>query len=207
MKKLCVIITVFNRLDYTKKTLDSLFATCPANTQYIIIDNNSEGEQMREYLTGLEDLNKHAVYRLNDNLGWGGAVNYGIDIAGIKGCLTDDHMILISNNDVIYGPGWYEKLLFLYDKYPKIGIMGVWKHIAHGVLEDRFDMVVKDQMPAVGWLITPENLKKIGTFPVHGPCATKGGNGEDVTYCIMSAQAGLLVCAPKDDVAQHIDGY
>lgn len=206
MKKLTVIVTVFNRLDYTKRTLDSLFATCPSNTQYIIVDNNSEGEQMREYLGGLEDLNKHSIHRLNQNLGWGGAVNFGLEIAAAKGCMNDGY-ILVSNNDVVYGPGWYEKLCFLYDKYPKIGILGAWKHTAHGVLEDRFDMVVKDQMPAVGWLLTTENIKLIGKFPEKGPCATKGGNGEDVEYCIRCAQAGLLVCGPKDDVADHIDGY
>lgn len=199
-------MTVYNRLDYTKRTLDSLFATCPPSTQFIIIDNNSEGQDMREYLNDLEDLNKRSVYRLGENLGWGAAVNYGLDLAGIKGCF-DDGYILVTNNDVIYEEGWYEKLLFLYEKYQNIGILGVWKHTAHGVLEDRFDMVVKDQMPAVGWLLTPQNIKKIGLFPVHGPCATKGGNGEDCAYCTRCSEAGLLVCGPKDDVAQHIDGY
>lgn len=207
MKKLCVIVTVFNRLDYTKRTLESLFATCPANTQYIIVDNNSDEYGMREYLTELEDLNKHSVYRLAQNLGYGGAVNYGLEVASVKGCLTDDWMILISNNDVIYEPEWYQKLLHLYERYPNVGVMGVWKHTAHGVLEDRVDLIIKDQMPAVGWLLTPATIKHLGRFPEHGPCATKGGNGEDVTYCIRCAQAGLLVAGPAKDVAQHIDGY
>ena len=62
-------------------------------------------------------------------------------------------------------------------------------------------------MPAVGWLMNKYAICKIGEFPEHGSCLTKGGNGEDVEYCIRAQEKGFYVCGLKEDVANHFDGY
>lgn len=201
MKPLSVIITTHNRLDYTRQTIESLFATVPADTKFFIFDNASDKET-QDYLSsvcGSTRFNLHLIHSA-ENLGWGASVNKMLE-------LVDTEMILVSNNDVVYHEGWYEKALALYEKYPKIGVFGLWKHVSHGVLEDKGDLIVKDQMPAVSWLFKRSVMNDIGPIPVHGPCATKGGNGEDVGYCIMAANKGYLVCGPKDDLSRHLDGY
>lgn len=199
---LTVIVVAFNRLEYTRRTVRSLAATVPKDTRVILFDNCSTEPGFREYAYGefrQTFPNSKYVWRVS-NAGWGQAVNEALVDA------KTEH-VLVSNNDVEYKPGWYEECLRLYAKYPKIGVLGVWKHIHHGVLEDKGDLIVKDQMPAVGWLLRRQFIDEMGAFPVHGPCATKGGNGEDVAYCIRAAQKGYMVAGPKEDVATHIDGY
>ena len=50
-------------------------------------------------------------------------------------------------------------------------------------------------------------MEVVGMLPEHGPCATKGGNGEDTGYVIRMKNAGYLTGAMPKDVATHIDGY
>ena len=80
----------------------------------------------------------------------------------------------------------------------------MWKHPAHGVQQDFGDLVKKDQMPAVAWLLKPKVIEDIGPMAEHGECLTKGGNGEDVTYCIKAEQKGYWVAGPKEDLEVHI---
>ena len=199
-EQLTIIVITCNRLDYTKRTIESLVKTVP-NANFIIYDNHSDEDGFEDYLRGLQFAPMKAHIILSDkNRGWGSAVNDALR-------WPKTEFILVSNNDVIYNDGWFEKCVALYDKYSKIGVLGVWKHRAHGVKQDLGDLIVKDQMPAVGWLLKSSNIEKIGAFPEHGPCLTKGGNGEDVGFCIKTEQAGLWVCGPLEDVAIHIDGY
>jgi hypothetical protein len=169
---------------------------------------------MQEWLKSVIGPNIEVVFGAVNN-GWGYAVNntfYYMNLAtpvvqGMEMLTYRDQWVLISNNDVEYHDGWFEKLVALYEKYLDVGLMAVWKHTNHGVLEDRGDLVVKDQMPAVGWLFRRNVLDGLGDFPEHGPCHTKGGNGEDVQVCIKVDKLGLKVAAPTEDVAFHFDGY
>jgi glycosyltransferase involved in cell wall biosynthesis len=203
MPKLSIIVITHNRYSYTKQTLDSLFATVPEGTVFYVQDNNSEDEQLKNYLTGfaINPNNNIFVNFCSSNLGWGAAVNQVLRF------VIDSDYVLISNNDVIYHPGWFEKSVALIEKYPQIGIFGVWKHTSHAVKEDKGDIVIKDDMPGVAWLFKRERLKELGPFPEKGPCSTKGGNGEDTTYVLMAQQKGYWAVGPKIDFCLHIDGY
>ena len=156
---------------------------------------------MSEYFSQLENIQVHFM---GENYGWGKAVNQGL-VFFKNGNMSE--YILISNNDVIYHDGWYEKCLQAYEKHPDTGILGVWKHTAHSTIAVDGEYVIRDQMPAVGWLMKRAVIDSVGAFPEHGPCPTKGGNGEDTEYCVRVQQKGYLVAGLKDDVATHIDGY
>ncbi len=199
MPPLTVLLTTHNRLEYTKRTMKSLLFTIPADTEYVLVDNCSTENGFEEYLNGMEELGIKII-RMEENKGWGAAVN-----EGLRYCNTE--YILVTNNDVEYKQGWFEQSIGLYGKYPQIGILGVWKHTAHGVREDLGDIQIKDDMPAVGWLVKRSVLDQVGDFPEHGPCSTKGGNGEDSAYVNRVHKEGLWVVGPKEDIAVHIDGY
>jgi hypothetical protein len=178
-------------------------ATVP-HARICVFHNGDNGEVLSYLKTNfpdnIESPQESHIIHSNTNVGWGKAINLAMDI--LK---PDTEYILLSNDDVEYGSGWFEKCLALYDKYPKIGILGVWKHKAHGVKQDLGDMLVKDDMPAVGWLLKKSTMDIIGPLGEHGPCLTKGGNGEDTNYAMRAIEKGYWVCGPKDDVAQHID--
>ncbi len=169
----------------------------------ILIWDNKSDQDMVDFLKSLKTPFVSGIEFSKSNIGWGTAVNRMI--GWLKYWPAD--YVLISNNDVEYKDGWFEKLVDLYEKYPNIGIMGVWKHTSHGVRIDHGDLVEKDDMPAVGWLMKRSVLDDIGVFPEKGPCSTKGGNGEDSHYVNLAREKGYWVAAPKEDVATHIDGY
>lgn len=202
MKPLTIVLITHNRLDYTKRTIESLARTVPF-ASLIVYDNASDEPGMKEYLREGEWRSKfltNLVSLMPDNIGWAAAVNKVIHLA-------NDEMVLISNNDCEYKDGWYETCLALFKKYPKLGICGVWKHINHGVDVDHGDMEERGDMPAVGWLIPRTVLEDVGDLEERGPCATKGGNGEDSDYVRRVREKGYLVGAPKEDVGEHITGY
>lgn len=202
MEPLTIIIITHNRLEYTKRTIDSLLTTSPKGTRFLVWDNKSDEPGMRQYLSNFAIDNPHDAYIVlcSDNLGWGEAVNRML-------LEVKTEYVLISNNDVIYKPNWYETLLELYAKYPNIGILGTWRHTSHGIREDRGDLLVLDDCPAVGWLLKMSVIKEIGDFATKGPCSTKGGNGEDTNYTMRAHDKRFLVACSKPDTSLHLDGY
>lgn len=198
-ENLKVVIIAWNRLEELKITVNSLLLTVP-NATFYIFDNASTEKGMHEYYETLLHFNIHVN---KANLGWGAAINQAL--GEIE--LNDTDMILLSNNDVAYFEGWYDKSINLYSKYPQIGILGLWKHTSHGVKEDLGDLIISDQSAAVAWLLKPNVLKDIGPIAEHGICTHPGGNGEDVDYCIRVYNAGYWIANPKNNLAIHLTGY
>lgn len=194
---LSVLMVTFNRREYTRRTLKSLQENgVNPSRDGVIVDNSSTEIGMKKML----ETWVHKVIHNPTNVGWGAAVNIGLP-------WCDGEYILFSNNDVEYQPHWYIRSMELFAKYPKIGILGLWKHTAHSVVQDLGDFLIKDDMPAVAWLMPRHVVEEIGAFPEKGPCLTKGGNGEDSHYVHRVQAAGYWVGGPKEDFAIHIDGY
>lgn len=203
MDNITLIIIAYNRLEYTKQTIQSLSETAKS-ARLIVYDNASEETGLRDYLAQMAHDFKRVTYVKSDsNVGWGKAVNRCLfEIEDL-----DTEYVLLSNNDCIYHPGWYENAMAAYAKYPEIGIYGVWKHTAHGIRERKDDILILDDVPAVGWILKRSNIDKIGKVAEKGPCKTKGGNGEDSNYVMRAHELGLWACTPTTDIGLHIDGY
>ena len=121
MKKLLVIIVSYQRLEYTKRTLQSILDTTPdvSQCEVVIVDNHSTEEGVVEYLSKMFANNKKLTVVFNpENNGWGSAINLVFRTLDWK---SFDY-ILFSNNDVIYKPNWFEEAEKLMTKYPQIGI-------------------------------------------------------------------------------------
>ena len=200
MNSITAVFITFGRLELTKRTIESFFATKPVECDHAIIVDNGSDFYTKEYLSQFGTDENISLFLKQTNTGWGDACNIGV-----KECETE--FILLSNNDVEFKPGWYEESMKLYEKYPDIGVLGLWKHPSgHTVLKTLDDLVIKDQMPAVALVLKKSFIEKVGGIPVHGPCLTQGGNGEDVQLCNKSHELNLLVCGPKEDLAIHIPG-
>lgn len=203
-----IILTTFNRLEYTRRTIASLIESGAhgACQRFIIVDNHSTEEGMETFLNHMAYYRKVFVLRRPSNDGWGTAVN---DALG----LSRAEFILLSNNDVEYKQDFYKEMFETYQQLPRIGILGVWRHTSHGFVPQHMGGIQTewfkemDDVPAVGWLMPKKAMEVVGMLSEHGPCATKGGNGEDTDYVDRMRAAGFLIGVPPTDVATHLDGY
>ncbi len=208
-----IILTVWNRLDYTKRTVASLISSGAVHEceRFIIVDNRSTEEGMKEFLHDLyanmpEISGKVWLLRRGKNDGWATAVN---DALG----LSRAQYILLSNNDVLYTYEFHKRMFEVFTQLPKIGILGVWRHTGHDFVRSNHGGVQTawfremDNVPAVGWMLNKKAMQEVGMLDELGPCLTKGGNGEDTKYVNRMKAAGWLVGVPIEDVATHIDGY
>jgi glycosyltransferase involved in cell wall biosynthesis len=211
MKPLFVLLITYRRVDKLKETIESLKTTLPDGSQITIIDNHSD-DGTWNYLSQDFFTDPYfaahqivtAAFSLEKNIGFGGAVNEGLRIYPEW---REYEYVLESNNDVWYKPDWFEKATGFMQKYPKLGLLGLWKHPYHGVQRDDGDVLIKDDMPAVAWLLRSKDLVTFLPFPEHGPTQKRGGNSEDSTFVQKIQGAGFEVGGPTEDLAEHMDGY
>ena len=204
-----IIITSWNRLDYLKRTIASLMVSGAWKDaeRIIIVDNGSTEIGVKDFLIELQREFPIFLVMKPNNKGWGQAVN---DALG----LSRAEYIFLSNNDVEYTGDFHNTMLKAFGSplpgINHIGILGVWRHTAHGLVKDGVVTTFFDEMdnvPAVGWMMPKRAMEEVGMINENGPCFTKGGNGEDTAYVNRMKEAGYLVGVTKNDIATHIDGY
>lgn len=210
MDRFDILLVSWNRLDYLKRTIASLIQADAIQRceRFIIVDNASTEEGVKEFLDDLKRTWKAIIVSLPENKGWASAVNSGLGLSRAP-------YLFMTNNDVEYKVGFLEKMFDTFRAQPNIGILGAWRHISHGFVNDGIQSPSfreMDNIPAVGWLIPKVAMERIGMLPENGPCETRGGNGEDTAYVNRMKEAGFLVgvpaCAAAEDcLATHIDGY
>lgn len=210
MNDLFVIMVTYQRLDHFKRTLNSLFHSCPRSTRIVIIDNHSTEPGYCEYFQELKSTAPGAVslsiLSLEKNLGWGAAMNEGLKVFPEW---KNYKYLLESNNDVEYEPDWFDRAREYMEGHPMIGILGLWKHPHHGVRSELGDgLVIKDDMPATAWFFRTRDLVDFLPFPEKGPTKKRGGNGEDVDFRDKVQNHYMRwICGTKHDLAHHMDGY
>ena len=88
------------------------------NTHFLLIDANSNDSSC-DYAKSLNSK-KLSIYKLNDNPGWAGANNKGIEYAVKHGA---DYVVLL-NNDMRFSKNWLIDSMLIFDKYDDAGIVG-----------------------------------------------------------------------------------
>lgn len=200
-----IILTSWNRLDFLRRTIGSLiqsgaYADCK---RLIIVDNGSLDEGMDAFLTDLAHYQKTFVLRRPINDGWATAVNDAIGI-------SRSPFVFLVNNDVEFDPDFHKEMLttmgLISPEEASPVLLAGWRHTAHSVTVERENYDEMTDLPAVCWLLDKETMQKAGFLNEHGPCFTKGGNGEDSWYVNKMREHGP-VGATKQDVARHLTGY
>jgi O-antigen biosynthesis protein len=112
--KVSIIILNWNKLEYTKKCIESIEDnTAYQNYEIIILDNGSTEPGTKEYLRG----SRHKTVLSSRNLGFAKGNNKAVPFAA-------GDMLLFLNNDIIAYKGWLEAMLKTIDEYPDCGIVG-----------------------------------------------------------------------------------
>lgn len=206
MTRFDIILTVWNRLSYTKRTVASLIDSGAVQDceRFIIVDNRSTEEGMEAFLHDLyaeipSISGKVWLLRRGKNDGWATAVN---DALG----LSRAPLLFLVNNDVEFDLDFHKKMIEVRMNAEGIGLLAGWRHSGHRITVEHSLFDEMTDLPAVCWLLSKSAMEKAGMLKENGACLTKGGNGEDSEY-VQRMRTHALVGAMKQDVAHHIDGY
>lgn len=117
-----IIVLSWNRVHYTKQTVERIVEATTMPHELIFVDNNSYEESgVRQYLKSLDGKTnaERVVYVFNDkNLGVSGGRNSGLVHA------TGDYLVTI-DDDVLIPDQWDVLMAQACDKIPGLGITGV----------------------------------------------------------------------------------
>lgn len=121
-KLMSIIVLNWNRLHYTKQTIERILEVTTIPHELILVDNNSTEESgVRQYLDTVKGNEKTVdiirVYN-KKNFGVGGGRNTGLLRA------TGDYLTTI-DDDVLVPSSWDVLMAEACDKIPKLGITGV----------------------------------------------------------------------------------
>src|SRR6478752_7157795 len=121
--KLLIVLITYNRLEYTKRTLRTLFSTIEVPYYLVAVDNNSsDGPQ--QYLESLKARNKLDMVILNpDNYYPGKACNIGWK-AGLEAYPQATHLMRL-DNDMAFERGWDEYAAEYFETIDRLGQLGL----------------------------------------------------------------------------------
>ena len=215
--KVSIIIPVYNALSMTKTCLRSIYnETRDLEFEIIIVDNASD-DGTYEWL--MEEKGKHSnlkIFRLDRNIGFGPAVNFGIQRC--KG-----EFVVILNNDTIVSPGWLDNLLAVAKADPSVGIVSpVTNYVGEGPQIDvqaqnlppdpiaiaqyaksivnRTDVYYEpNRLVFFCVLIRRELIDLIGYLDE----GYEKGNFEDDDYCLRARMAGYRLAIAKNSFVYH----
>ncbi len=220
-----IIIPVYNKLEYTKKCLNSIknnTASGGINYEILIVDNNST-DGTKKYLHEQQKIhNKLRVIHNNDNLGFARANNLAASQA-----LGSN--IVFLNNDTEVQNGWHEALLKVQENDDKVGAVGSKllypdRTIQHaGVIildnkEDEYPLIASNvftnepaDLPQANEMRTYQALtaacllvKKQAFFQAGGFDEGFWNGYEDVDLCFKLGELGYkLIYQPESVVIHH----
>lgn len=209
-----IVIPVYNQLEATQITINSIYENTDTDFELVIVDNNSS-EHVKKYLKHLETEKQNVKIIYNsENYGFPKAVNQGIEI-------SEGKFIVIANNDIIVNDGWLRRFIEVAKSRNHIGIVSGISNSVSGIqidanatyqsveeMKQYADKIKKQnqnqisEFPRVAFLCTlikKELIEKIGGLDER----FSPGNYEDDDYCLRAQIAGYTTIIAKDVFIHH----
>ncbi len=95
--KVIIITLNYNQNDYTLKCIDSILESDFEKFKILLIDNGSELKVYNELEKSLSKDNRVILHRIEQNKGYVGGINYGLE----QGAILNPDYFLIMNNDTV----------------------------------------------------------------------------------------------------------
>lgn len=117
-RRVAVVIPTYRGLSVTRACLEAVFATIPAGTTVIAVDDASPEPALSTMLDALAAEGRIALVRNPRNLGFPGAANAGLRAAA---ALPEAPDVALLNSDTVPGRGWLATLRAAAHAAPDIG--------------------------------------------------------------------------------------
>lgn len=182
-----ILISNYNRRDFLKNTLDSLYKTIPKGTTVLVVDDCST-DNPREILKDYPDLIFH---QFKENKGLRAVVSWGIDFLLN---LPMTNYICYMENDVLLKEGWLEACKSVWDSKGlfKIGLVAGHNSPEHPCTEETlcshkmfangFDVIFKPTERSTHLFASVERWKLFGKIPTERP---KESGGSQIDWWLM----------------------
>ncbi|MCX5813458.1 MAG: glycosyltransferase [Proteobacteria bacterium] len=209
-----IIILTLNQLEHTKHCLHSIEQYTPETHELILVDNGSTDgtpDYLRKYAY---DHNNVRVIANKENLGFAAGNNQGLAVA--KG-----GYLLLLNNDTVVTRGWLARMLSVFERYPKVGIVGPVSNYVSGpqqVKEASYRSLEKMHHFAKKWSAAHKG-QTMEFYRVVGFCLLAkrevidriggldeqfgSGNFEDDDFCFRAAATGYKARIALDAFVHH----
>lgn len=134
-----IIIPAFNAIQYTKECIEKVYSVSSKYAfEVIVVDNASSDETQAEMRKERFVRKDFSYYRMEENLGFAGGVNFGMQQA--KG-----QYVVILNNDTLPTSGWLDLLVEALKNDQTIGIVSpVTNYVGEG---PQLELAAKDIKP------------------------------------------------------------
>jgi glycosyltransferase involved in cell wall biosynthesis len=191
---------------YIKRSLPSLLKSdLPEGTRIVLVDDQSTNEEVLRMLRELPQKDPRVqVWRNHERMGpnTGQAYNF----AKLVETFPTAKVLVTCDDDVIYHPGWLQRLLQVYDEALAVGLEGVFTALntpARPAFGERTlptsTVILKQRQMALNWMVPRAVYDKVGPF-------RDVGIAFDSDYCTRMIELGLPVICLKPSYVQNI-GY
>lgn len=214
--KIIIITLNYNQNNYTIKCIDSLLSSEYSNFKILLIDNGSTKENYTFLRSNLPRDNRLELIRIEENRGYVGGVNYGLE-TGAK--LNPDYFLVMNNDTIIDKYAIKELVKTCKDYNNKAIITGkVYHYDNPNKLQDigyaynnekrlQFNRVgfneidkgqynkiaERDMLDDVFWLLPKRLFEKIGGYSPYF-----WFNAEQADFALKAKKAGYkLIFTPK----------
>lgn len=125
--EISIIIPVFNAVAYTKDCIDRVYKLGSNHTYEVIVVDNASGDNTQaEMEKEILERSNFLYYRMRENLGFAGGVNFGIQSA--RG-----QYVVILNNDTLPTAGWLDDMVNAFEVDATLGIVSpVTNYVGEG---------------------------------------------------------------------------
>jgi len=113
-----IVVVTHNRLDYTKRCIESIFNYTDRDSELIVIDSGST-DKTAEWLSSIRPGNRILNVQIEvftSNVGAAIAYNAGFEKAA-------EHTIIRVDNDILVPPGWLSTMVAALESDSKLGML------------------------------------------------------------------------------------
>ncbi len=193
-------------LRYISRSLPSLLSSkLPDSARVILVDDCSPNPYIAPFLGRLARQYPIVEVRRNpQRLGPNKGHEYNVPLLWEQ--FPQAPFIVCCDDDVIYHPGWLQRLIQVYHEARESGLAGVFTALnvpvrsSYGAVSlPTSQVLLKERQMALNWLVPREVYDKVGPF-------RDVGVAYDTDYCNRMAKLGLPVICLKPSYVQNI-GY